>query len=295
MARPRQRPLRHLRQPGAGPPHPFGQPGQRDLGRPHRHALGRHHVRRRQPRRSRQRRLQPLHQPGRPGCRQEQPQDARDRRRRRRPDLAGQLRRPAASGPRQRPRRNAAPRPAPARQPARQRGVGAAGRTRAPVGGRARAAWRGAPKPAARSPASRLAATPPPTMSRPDAGKRRRALDRHPRRPVHAGAGRPHAARLAPRSRRRCQPGRELRLRGAGRPRRRDLDRHRKWPGPLRPRAAKSSPTSGTTPRDPSSLRHNRIYYLHLSARGDVWVGTAGGLHRLERGAGGASVSACCR
>jgi ligand-binding sensor domain-containing protein/signal transduction histidine kinase len=37
---------------------------------------------------------------------------------------------------------------------------------------------------------------------------------------------------------------------------------------------------------DPGSLRHSRVYHVFASARGDLWVGTAAGLHRLERPGG---------
>jgi ligand-binding sensor domain-containing protein/signal transduction histidine kinase len=39
-------------------------------------------------------------------------------------------------------------------------------------------------------------------------------------------------------------------------------------------------------PGDPGSLRHSRVYHVFASRRGDLWVGTAAGLHRLERQAG---------
>jgi hypothetical protein len=48
-------------------------------------------------------------------------------------------------------------------------------------------------------------------------------------------------------------------------------------------------------PRTRASLRHNRVYYLYESGARRLWVGTAGGLHRMERGPAARRSSAISR
>ena len=40
---------------------------------------------------------------------------------------------------------------------------------------------------------------------------------------------------------------------------------------------------AGHDPRDPGSLSHNEVHYLHEDAQGTLWVGTASGLNRMQR------------
>ena len=110
-------------------------------------------------------------------------------------------------------------------------------------------------------------------------GRARQPLDRHRRR------ARPVAAEHGPRScGRRRWPGRHIRVAALCDAAGRALDRHPR-------RAACCGSTSRREPdafahdaADAGSLADDRIYALHVDGKGRLWVGTDGGLDRLDAG-----------